>query len=296
MFWSAAEVHEATTLDQASELLARFGSQAQLMMGGTDLLIDIQTGRARPSHIVSLNRVTSLGGITAVDDGVRIGAAATISQLEMSDIIRERFPAILDPVREMGSPQIRNMSTVGGNIAGAVPSADLPPILMVMNARVTLWSRSGQRVLPLEALFTGPRQTARRDDEVLTEIVIPFPPARFGAAYMRFSLRKTNALAVAAVAAGLVFGEDGKIQKARIGLCAVAPTSKLVEVTPLLEGQVLDEASISRAAAAAVEACQTRSSIRGQAEFRHSLVDALTRRALATAGQRAQAESGARHP
>lgn len=296
MIMSEAEFHEASTLDQASELLARFGSEARLMMGGTDLLVDLKKGRFRTSHIVSLNRIASLRGIARGNDGVRIGALTTLSQLARSNAIKERFPAVLDAVREMATPQIRNLATVGGNIASAVPCADLPPMLMVMKARVTLWSRSGERILPLEAFFTGPRQTLRRDDEVLTEIFIPYPPARFGAAYARFSLREANAIAVAAVAAGVVLAEDGRVREARIGLCAVAPTSKMVEAATLLVGQALDEVSIGRAAAAAVETSRPISDIRGQAEFRRALVDGLTRRALVTAGERAQAEKRGSSP
>ena len=290
MIMSEAEFHEASTLDQASELLARFGSEARLMMGGTDLLVDLKKGRFRTSHIVSLDRIASLRGIAGGNDGVRIGALTTLSQLARSNVIKERFPAVLDSVREMATPQIRNVATVGGNIASAVPCADLPPMLMVLKARVTLWARSGERVLPLEAFFIGPRQSVRREDEVLTEIFIPYPPAGFGAAYARFSLREANAIAVAGVAAGVVLGEDGRVREARIGLCAVAPTSKLVEAATLLVGQVLDEVSIGRAAAAAVEASKPISDMRGQADFRRALVDALTRRALVTAGERAQAE------
>jgi carbon-monoxide dehydrogenase medium subunit len=162
---------------------------------------------------------------------------------------------------------------------------------MVLNARVTLWSRQGERTLPLESFFTGPRQTVCRHGEILTRISLPFTPPRFGGAYARFSLREANALAVAGVAAGLVFAENGQVASARIGLCAVAPTPKLVEAANLLVGLPLSEAQIACAAAAAVEASRPRSSIRGSADFRRVLVDALTRRALETAGERAKAAS-----
>ena len=291
MILSDAEVHEAATLEQAADMMARFGAGARLMMGGTDLLVDLKRARIDVSHLVSLQRIGSLRGISETASGIEIGAATTLTDLERSPVVHRRLPIMMDALRDMAGPQIRNVSTVGGNITSAVPSADLPPILMVLNARITLWSREGERTLPLEAFFTGPRQTVCRHGEILTRISLPHAPARFGGAYARFSLREANALAVAGVAAGLVLAEDGKVASARIGLCAVAPTSKLVEAARLLVGSALTEANISRAAAAAVEASRPRSSIRGSADFRRALVDALTRRALETAGQRARASN-----
>ncbi len=289
MILTDAEVHEPATLDQAAELLARFGAGARLMMGGTDLLLDLKYGRTEASHLVSLQRIGVLRGIGERDAGIEIGAATTLTDLSQSSAISGRFPIFLDALREMAGPQIRNVSTIGGNLTSAVPSADLPPILMVLGARVTLWSRDGERTLPLEAFFTGPRQTVCRQGEILTRISLPYTPPRFGGAYARFSLREANALAVAGVAAGLVLAGDGKVAAARIGLCAVAPTPILVQAASLLVGAELSEAGIGRAAAAAVEASRPRSSIRAQADFRRALVDALTRRTLETAGQRAKA-------
>jgi carbon-monoxide dehydrogenase medium subunit len=234
MIVTDAEVHEAATLDQAAEMLTRFGTGARLMMGGTDLLVDLKRARIEISHLVSLQRIASLRGITETKSGLEIGAATTLTDLSNSLVLRHRFPVFLDALREMAGPQIRNMSTIGGNITSAVPSADLPPILMVLNARVTLWSRDGEQGLPLESFFTGPRQTVCRHGEILTRISIPYTPPPFGGAYARFSLREANALAVAGVAAGLALTENGEVASARIGLCAVAPTPKLVEAANVL--------------------------------------------------------------
>ncbi len=287
MVLSEAEFHEASTLEQASELMGCWGAQAQLLAGGTNLLVDLKTDRFRTGHVISINRIAALRGISAADGGTRIGALTTINQLAASPVVRERFPAILDAAREMASPQVRNLATVGGNIAGAVPCADLPPILAVLRASISLWSSAGERVLPIEAFFIGPRQTLRRSDEILTEIFVPDAPARFGAAYARFGLREANAVAVAGVAAGLLLAEDGKVAAARICLCAVTPTPKLVTAAESLLGKILDEAALDGAAAAAVEASQPISDVRGTADYRRDLVGTLTRRALLTAHKRA---------
>lgn len=290
MLLSDAEFHEVSTVEEASDLLLRFGPDARVLAGGTDLLVDVKRGRFRSGHVVSLNRVVSLRSFALDDRGVRIGALTTVSQLAAAAIIRDRFPAILDATRKMAGPQIRNMATIGGNICNANHCADLPPILMVMNAQVVLWSRSEQRVLPLETFFIGPKQTALRAGEVLTEILLPYPPASFGAAFARFSLRETNAIAVAGVAASLALGQDGIVRAARIGLSAVAPMPKLVEeAAALLLGRPLDEPNIGRAAAAAVEASHPITDLRAQADFRQALVASLTHSALLTARDRVQA-------
>jgi CO/xanthine dehydrogenase FAD-binding subunit len=291
MLLSEAEFHQASTLEEASDLMARFGAEARLLAGGTDVLVDVKRGRFHSAHVVSLNCIASLRGVAPGDGRLRIGALTTINQLATSAIVRERFPAILDATRKMAGPQIRNMATVGGNLCNANRCADLPPIFMAMSAYVILWSRAGQRDLPLETFFLGPNQTAVQPGEVLTEIVIPYPPKRFGAAFARFSLRESNAIAVAGIAASLVLDKDGVVRDARIGLSAAAPIPILMEgAAALLIGRPLDEVSLSRAAAAAVEASHPISDIRGQADFRLALVSSLTRTALIKARKRAQTE------
>jgi aerobic carbon-monoxide dehydrogenase medium subunit len=307
---SEAEFHEASTLEQAAELMACWGAQARFLAGGTGLVVDLKTDRYRLGHVISINRIAGLRGISPADGGVRIGALTTVgaglltaaradggvrigalttlNQLATSTVIGQRFPALVEAAREMASPQIRNLGTVGGNIVGAVPCADLPPVLTVMHAAVSLWSAKGQRVIPIETFFVGPRQTVLRDDEILTEIFIPDPQARFGAGYARFGLREANSVAVAAVAAGLVLREDGTVGEARICLNAVASTPKMVAAAEsLLVGRAVDEAALDRAAAAAMEASQPISDLRGTADYRRDLVGILTRRALVTAHKRA---------
>lgn len=288
MILSETEFHEASTLEQAAELMACWGAQARFLAGGTSLVVDLKTDRYRADHVISINRIAALRGISLADGGVRIGALTTLNQVATSPIIRQRLAALAEAARDMASPQIRNLGTVGGNIVGAVPCADLPPVLTVMHATVSLWSPKGQRVMPIETFFVGPRQTVRHNDEILTEVFVPDPPARFGAAYARFGLREANSVAVAAVAAGLVLREDGKVGAARICLNAVASTPKMVTAAEsLLVGKALDEAAFDRAVAAAVEAAQPISDLRGTADYRRDLVGVMTRRALVTAHKRA---------
>ncbi len=288
MYVPDVELHEAATLTEAGALLKRLAPPVRLLAGGTDLLVDLKTGRINAQHLVSLRRVPGLRGVAESAEGLQIGALTTIAQLLASPAVRGRYAALHDAASQMAAPQVRNLATVGGNLASAVPCADLPPILMAMNALVRLWSPTGERDVPLDQFFTGPRQTARRDDEVLTAVLVPNPPPRFGAAYARFALRDGNAIAVAAVAASLLLDLDGTVHDARIVLGAVAPVPLFAQdAAKTLLNAPPNEEAFQRAAAAAMAAAQPISDVRGSAEFRRELVGVLTKRALQTARGRA---------
>ena len=280
------ELHEPADLQHAVEILRRFPGEARLLAGGTDLLVDLKTARIATRHVISLHRIANLSAIER-RSGLRIGALTTIAQLENSTLLTGPYAVLREAARQMASPQIRNAATIGGNIASAVPCADLPPVLGVLNASLILWSPQGQRQVPLTEFFTGPRATVRRDDEILCAIVVQTPPPRFGAAYERFSLRDGNSIAVASVAASLVLDEAGSISACRLMLGSVAPIPKrAVEAEASLVGLHLDE-GIEQAVFQAVAATQPITDLRGSAEFRRTLVGVLTRRALITAHQRA---------
>lgn len=285
-------LHEASTLDEAVTATARYWPDVRLLAGGTDVLVDLKAGRVSVGHLVSVRRIEALRGLTATGNSLRIGALTTVAELERSPLLRERFSPILDAAAKMASPQIRNAATVGGNIASAVPCADLPPILTAMRASALLWSPGGERELPLDTVFIGVRETALGEDEVLTAVIVPTPPPRFGAAYARFGLRDGNTIAVAAVAAALTLNGDNTVQDARIVLGAVAPIPVLVEPAgSFLCGRAPGEDAFRHVAGIAREAAQPISDVRGSADFRRELVEVLTRRALGTALGRAMETS-----
>jgi len=292
MLLTDIEFHEASTLKEASEWMGRYAPYARLMAGGTDLLVDLKTHRIGTAHVVSINRIAALRGLTTTNGSLRIGALTTATDLLNSTMIWERFPGIVDAVKDLAVLQIRNMATIGGNIAGAVPSGDMPPILVVLHATVNLWSVSGEREVPLEDFFTGPRQTVRRPDEVLTEIRVPYPPPRFGAAYVPFALREANGCSVASAAASLLLDERNTIRDARICLGAVAPTPKFAKtVNASLVGKAAEAATFRKAAEEAKEVALPISDVRGSADYRRELIGILTNRALHSA--RARAVGGA---
>lgn len=289
MYIPDVELHETTTLQEAAHVMARHGPDARLLAGGTDLLVDLKTGRVSVGHLVSIRQIAALGGVSQAADGLRVGALTTITQLSRSPIVGQRFSPLLDATRQMAVPQIRNVATVGGNIASAVPCADLPPILTAMDASVVLWSAKGERDVPLDAFFVGPRQTVLGDGGVLTAVLVPQLVPGFGAAYARFALRDGNAIAVAAIAAGLLLDSNDTVRRARIVLGAVAPVPMLVESAGArLVGQPPDQDAFRAAANEAMEAAEPISDVRGSADFRRELVGVLTRRALTSACCRAK--------
>jgi carbon-monoxide dehydrogenase medium subunit len=275
------ELHEVTTLEDAATEMQRYAPSARFLAGGTDLIVDLKSGRVDVGHLISLNRIESLRGVVDDGGGLRVGALTTVTELDRSPFVRDSFPALLDATRRMAIPQIRNVATVGGNICSAVPCADLPPILTALRASIVLLSPAGQRNVPLDSFFTGARQTIRRDNEVLSAVIVPKVPPRVGVAYVRFSLRNANAIAVASVAASLQLTDDGTIKEARIVLGAVAPVPAMARAAgEKLAGQPPDPEAFRTAAESAMDAADPICDVRGSADYRRTLVGVLTQRAL----------------
>lgn len=289
MYVPDIDLHECRTLEEASSLMRRYAPRARFLAGGTDLLVDLKTGRIATTHLISLNRIGSLRGITLTDTGLRIGATTSITELNRSLLVRQSFSPLLDASQRMAAPPIRNVATVGGNIMSAVPCADLPPILMALGGEAEVWSPDGIRRVPLDTLFVGPRRTVLREGEIFLAVVVPKLPTGFGAAYERFGLREGNAIPVASVAASLRVDGRGTITEARLVLGAVSPIPKMVpEAVEILVGRQVDEDAFKEAARIAREASQPISDVRGSKEFRRRLVEVLAQRALCAASERAK--------
>ena len=259
--------HRPHSLADACRLGRELGREARFHAGGTELLVDFRHRRDAASHLISLRDLPELARITEGEDGgLRIGAMATLADLTESPLVAARFPVLKQAALTMAGAQIRNQGTIGGNFCRAVSCADTPPVCMVGEARVRLIGPDGERTLPAEDFFTGPRQTVLTPGELLVEILIPPQPARSGASYQRFSLRRGQALAVAAVAARLVLDDDGKIADARIGLTAVAPTPLLATgCASRLRGQPPGADVFAAAASAAAAEAQPINDLRGSA-------------------------------
>ena len=271
-------LYKPTTLEDAFAILIEHGSDAAILAGGTDLLVDLRVQRRDEHHLVSLANITELRGVTETENGVSIGAATTLNDLLHSDVIQQNYPAIIEATQVMGSNQIRNTGTIGGNIASAVPSADLPPVLLVLGAEVVLASKDGERTVPICEFFQGVRKTCVAIGEIVKSISLPNPSG--SAVYERFDLRQGNSLAVAAVAANITMDGD-TVADAKVALGAVAPTPEIVEgVNAILCGNTCNDNLVHEVAQLATQASNPITDLRGSAQYRRELVGILTTRAI----------------
>jgi carbon-monoxide dehydrogenase medium subunit len=279
------------SVDDCLKALALHPTGAKLVAGGTDLLPQMKNGLIKPAWVVDLSGVAELRTLGPADGGgLRIGAAVTARELELDRRVTGRYAAIAESGALVGSVQVRNLATVGGNLCNAAPSADMAPPLIALDAVAVIAGPKGRRRVPLAEFFTGVRRTVLGTDELLVELVVPDPGARSGGQYLRHTPRRELDIAVVGVASQLTLGGDGKCAKARIALAAVAPTPlRAAAAERALEGQTLTPELIERAAGLAVEAAKPIADQRGSVEFRRHLTRVLTRRTLTTALARASA-------
>jgi carbon-monoxide dehydrogenase medium subunit len=274
------EYHAPQTLADTCALLNELGESAIVLAGGSDILHRLKIGHIHPEHLVSLKHIGQLREVRHEDGvGVIIGAAVTPDEIYRSRLLQERYLSLPMTAHEMGNPQVRNRGTIGGNICNASPLADLPPILIALNASVTVIGTAGERFFALEDFITGPGRTQIGDDEILTEITIPDQPTT-GSTYIKFGMRKSGALAMVGVAVS-VHVENNTLIDARVAMGAVAPVPmRAKNAEEILIGQTVSDDLLIQAADAAAAECTPITDVRGSAEYRREMIRVLTRRAL----------------
>jgi len=284
------ELVTPANLDDCLRALKGRGPDVRVLAGGTDLIAQLKVGMLTLSTVVDLSGVADLRVLDGDRErGFRIGAAVTARTLEQDARLRAALPSLSESGALVGSIQIRNLATLGGNICNAAPSADMAPPLIALDAEAVIAGAAGRRRVPMTAFFKGVRETVLAPDELLVEFVVPATGPRSGGAYLRHTPRRELDIAVVGVASQVSMA-DGVCRKARIALAAVAPTPvRATAAEQALEGQPLTSQAIARAADLAVEAARPISDQRGSAEFRRHLVRILTRRTLGIALERATA-------
>lgn len=284
------QYHAPGTLAEATHLLSVLEGTARVVAGGTDLLADMKQGRLGAAHVVSIAEIGPLSVIEDGADALRIGPLVTPNRIAASGAVKARIAGLADAAGVMAGYQVRNLATIGGNLASAVPSGDLPPSLLVAEAVLELTSHDGIRTVSIADFFLGPRKADLSPDEILSCIIVPHLPDGSGVAYEKFQLRDASALAVVGVAARLTI-PDGVIATARLAVGAAAPTPMLIpEVAALLEGKTPGADLFAEAAGIAAAQVKPISDLRGSAEYRRDLVRVLAGRALARAQARGQNE------
>ena len=287
MIPSAFDYHAPGTLDEAVGLLERLGDEAKVLSGGQSLLPLLKLRLGDAGHLVDIGRIPGLTGIAEAGGFLRIGGATREADLERSDLIREKYPILLDTAAVIADPLVRNRATVGGNLAHGDPANDHPATMLALEAEVVARGPGGERTIPITRFFTGLFTTALAPAEILTEIRIPVPPARSGGAYVKLE-RKVGDYATAATAAQVTLGGQGEIVRIGIGLTNAGPTPiKATAAEEYLRGRQPDAAAIAEAARLAAEATSPSADRRGSVEYKRDMARVLTSRALARAVERA---------
>jgi aerobic carbon-monoxide dehydrogenase medium subunit len=278
------------SVEECVLVLAERGPGTKLVAGGTDLLPQLKGGMLKTGCVVDLSGVADLRHLAVANgSGLRIGAAVTARALERDARIQKTYPAISESGALVGSVQVRNLATLGGNLCNAAPSADMAPPIIALDAEAVIAGPKGSRRVPFDSFFAGVRRTVLAPDEMLVEIAVPNPGPHSGGNYQRHTPRRELDIAVVGVASQLTLS-NGVCAKARIALAAVAPTPlRATAAEHLLEGHRITPELIERAAIAAIEAARPISDQRGSADFRRHLVRVLTQRTLTTALARASA-------
>ncbi|VEN73613.1 Aerobic-type carbon monoxide dehydrogenase, middle subunit CoxM/CutM-like protein [Candidatus Desulfarcum epimagneticum] len=274
--------HMPGALDEAVSLMESAGENALYIAGGTDVMVRIKEGWARPDALISLNRIKELNALELDSDSgeLRIGSRTTHRALETSAMIQSRFPIIHDAVSNIGSVQVRNVGTMGGNVANAAPSADGAVPLLALDARVEIHGAGGARQVGIADFFVGPGQTVLKKSDILTRFVIPKKEPASAGAYAKFSRRAAMELPIVGTGVLLALEEDGvTCKKARICLGVAAPTPmRAKKAEAFLTGKAVDEAALGKAGEIAAAESKVRDSARGRAWHRREIIRVNVRR------------------
>ena len=290
----AFELVTAKDSRHAVALLAELSASAKVRViaGGTDLMADLHFSSHVPDVIVDISRAEDLKNIAMTGEGLSIGALVTHTQIMRSPLIRDMFPALVDAAHTIGAVQTRNLGTLGGNLVTGVPSMDSGPTLVALEAVVSIAGPAGRRQVPLAEFWLGPRKTVLKPDELLAEIIIPKQNLSKPTHFLKFGLRKGQALALVNVAASFRVDWGKNVFVApRIALGAVAPkVIRALKAEAYLEGRTVTPEAMAEAGRVAVGDAKPISDFRASAEYRKDLVAVLTKRALEGAYELAKAK------
>ncbi|MCH7521400.1 MAG: xanthine dehydrogenase family protein subunit M [Candidatus Marinimicrobia bacterium] len=284
------EYHHPGSLDEAIALLSSLGDDAKVLSGGQSLIPMMKLRLAEPAHLIDINGLTDLEYIKESDGYLTIGALTREADLDRSDVIGKKYAVIHDTAHVIADPQVRNLATIGGNLAHGDPANDHPATMLALRAEVVATGPNGPRTIPIDDFFIGPLTTALAPNEILTELRIPAPTQGSGGAYLKLE-RKVGDFAIAGVAAVVTLDGSGNCTLAGIGLTNVGPTPlRATAAEKFLIGKPLSDDNIAEGGRMAGEASQPTSDHRGSAEYKRAMVKEMTIRALKKAKARAEGE------
>ncbi len=278
------------TVEEAVRALAGAGGTAKPLAGGTDLLVQLRSGRAKPEVIVDTKRIPEMIGVREESGGFIIGASTPSAVIGEHKKLKQAWPGVVEAAKLIGSTQIQGRASLAGNLCNASPAADSVPALIAARATCVIAGPSGRREAPVEAICTGPGRTSLAQGELVVAFKLPPRPPRSGDAYLRFIPRTEMDIAVVGCGINVTLDAAGVCRDARVALGAVAPTAILVpEAAQSLVGHKLDYAALKALDAAARRACKPIDDKRGTVQYRIKVAGVLARRAAAIAFARAGA-------
>jgi carbon-monoxide dehydrogenase medium subunit len=276
------------SLAEAIALLNQYGDEAKVLSGGHSLIPMMKLRFATPGYLIDINNIPGLSDIQEEGGVVRIGSLVRESQLEHSEILAKIFPIFKDVTKLIADPQVRNMGTIGGNLAHGDAANDHPAVMIALGATVMITGADGERVVPIDEFFYGFYMTAIQQGEILTEIRIPVPPVGTGSAYHKLE-RKVGDYATSGVAVQLTLGKDGTVTSAGIGLTNVNPVPlRASRSEEVLVGKPLTDENIALAAKYASEDCSPSADLRGSEEYKRHVTGVLVKRMILKAAERAK--------
>jgi carbon-monoxide dehydrogenase medium subunit len=285
MIPAAFEYVAPASVKEAIGLLEKHGDEAKVLAGGHSLLPIMKFRLAQPKVIVDIGRIPGLDGITAAEETVAIGALATHDAIERSQVLKEKCPLLPETAAVIGDMQVRNRGTIGGSLAHADPAADYPGAILALDAGIVVMGPKGSRTIPAREFFVEMLTTALKPSELITEVHVPVLGKGMGSAYLKHP-HPASGYAVVGVAAVLTMS-GGKVQRAAIGINGVSGKAyRAAAVEKALQGQAVDEGTVSAAAAHAADGADVQSDLYASAEFRAHLASVYTKRAVLLAASR----------
>ena len=286
---SGVEYISPGTVAEAISALQAAGVNGRLLAGGTDLLVQMRGGRAKPKVVIDLKGIPGIASIRDEAGGFVIGAATSGASIGEHEALRKAWPGVVEAANLIGSTQVQGRASLGGNLCNASPAADSVPALIAAGAVCVIAGPNGLREAPVESIQTGPGKTTLGKDEVLVALKLPKRPGKSSDAYLRLIPRTEMDIAVVGAAVSVTLDAAGKCIAARVSIGAVAPTALLVEAAgAALVGSSFDDAALAKLEAAVAAACKPISDKRGTIEYRTKVAAVLARRAALIARDRAQ--------
>lgn len=288
MYPAPFEYHRAGSVDEAVALLGQYGDDAKLLAGGHSLIPLLKLRFARPAHLIDVRRIPGFAGIREEEKAIVIGAGTTHRQIATSSVLWSTLPVVAEAAAIIGDPLVRNMGTIGGSLAHADPGADLPAVMLAVDAELVLAGPTGSRSVKADEFFVGLLTTSMQPNEVLTEVRIAVPTTRTGGAYEKFP-HPASRYAVVGAAAVVRLGDASVATQVRVAVTGLGTHAfRATAVEQAIKGRAPNEAVISTAARRAVEGVELRADSTFDADYRRELAAVYVKRALVRALERAK--------